>query len=72
MSKYFPGRIKIYYRDLEASGYVTNRNDLKEKIKAGRIRPPRKEGNFQQSRAFWLASELDEDIDRELEKFAAA
>jgi hypothetical protein len=67
---HFPGKVKVYFVDLLQAGIVSSRSDLHYKNKAGRIRPPYKEGDKMQSRAFWLNPEINEDINRELDAFA--
>ncbi|MDK1376144.1 MULTISPECIES: hypothetical protein [unclassified Sinorhizobium] len=64
MSRYFPGIVKVRKKHVIASGIVGSTWDLNRLIREGIIRPPYKNGNCMQSRVYWWADELDEDIDR--------
>jgi hypothetical protein len=64
-SLFAPEPVKVYHEDLKARGIVRSRYDQHEKIKAGKLRPPNKDGNNQQSSAWWWWVDIIEDLERE-------
>ncbi len=57
--------IKVYHKDLKARGIVKSRYDQHMKIKAGKLRPPNKDGNTMQAGAWWWGTDIAEDLERE-------
>lgn len=59
----FPGKLRVNRRDLTRAG-VGSDWTINKLIKEGKIRPPHKEGTEVQSRVFWWADEIEEDLAR--------
>lgn len=57
--------IKVFHEDLVALGIVRSRTHQFDLIRAGRLRPPHKDGHHAQSRAWWFYSDILEDAARE-------
>ena len=66
-----PPKVKVIFKDLKARGIVRSRHDLHQKIQNGKIRPPYKDGEHQQSAAWWYWHELLVDLDREYAELKA-
>lgn len=71
MFRFAATRVKVYYNDLKAAGVVKSRWDLQEKIKAGRLPPPHKDGDSKQATAWWYATEIDDAVTDEQKLIAA-
>lgn len=59
--------VKVTHVDLKRMGVVRSRFDQHEKIKAGKLRPPHKDGDSMQAAAWWWWDEVREDLERERE-----
>ncbi|ASQ11076.1 hypothetical protein [Sinorhizobium meliloti] len=59
----FSRTLKVYRRDLIRAGLGSNWT-IDKMIREGIIRKPHKDGPEQQSRVWWWADEIEEDIER--------
>lgn len=58
-------KIKVYHEDLKRLGIVRSRYDQHQKIKAGKLPPPNKDGGSMQAPAWWWWSDIAERLERE-------
>ena len=66
-----PHPLKLTYADLKKMGLVGSRPHLLDLIKRGTIRPPHKDGDSRQARAWWYWDEIMEDFENERQRFNA-
>ena len=57
--------VKVTFKDLQRMGVVRDRLDLHNKIQAGKLRRPCKDGPTMQSAAWWWWDDIVEDLERE-------
>jgi hypothetical protein len=58
-------KVKVTHDDLLALGVVGSRYDQTQKIRAGKLRPPNKDGDHMQSSAWWYWADIVADLERE-------